>query len=175
MAFSKLWVKKAVCEPSRMILSVPLPPQWTPCCVSNHYGMSQKHTVRWLELAGGRGACMLGVCYVAGVQSLGACFQMSPSHQGSHGPALIQAASQKLCWYAAESPDDPGRRRLRSGSKVNTDASSPVIAEQPGVRRSKRKSRQTLESSDDDGGTDGQPAAKRHLDLQPNDQVCSGC
>lgn len=81
----------------------------------------------------------------------------------------------RLCWIAAESPDEPGRRRLRSGSKANADAGSPVIAEELGVRRSKRKSRQTLESSDDEGGADGQPAAKLHLDLQPNDQVCSGC
>lgn len=97
--------------------------------------------------------------------------------KGTRGPSLnIQpTCSQRLCWYAAESPDDPGRRRLRSGSKVNADAGSPVVAEEPVVRRSKRQSRQTLESSDDEGGTDGQPAAKRHLDLQATGKVCSVC
>ncbi|KAL3148578.1 hypothetical protein ABBQ38_014010 [Trebouxia sp. C0009 RCD-2024] len=68
----------------------------------------------------------------------------------------------------AESPDNQGRRRLRSSSKANAGASSPGIAEELQVRRSKRKSRQTVESSDDDG--DGQPATKRHLDLQASDQ-----
>lgn len=41
------------------------------------------------------------------------------------------------------------------------------------MRRSKRKSRQTVESSDDDG--DGHPATKRHLDLQADDKVCITC
>lgn len=81
--------------------------------------------------------------------------------------------SYRLFWHAAESPDNQGRRRLRSSSKVNAGVSSPGIAEELHVRRSKRKSRQTVESSDDDG--DGQPATRRHLDLQANDEVCLIC
>ena len=42
------------------------------------------------------------------------------------------------------------------------------------MRRSKRKSRQTLNSSEDEG-TDGQPATKRHLDLQATGKVCISC
>lgn len=81
--------------------------------------------------------------------------------------------SCSLCWHAAESPDNQGKRRLRSRSKAGAGVSSPGIAEELQVRRSKRKSRQTVESSDDDG--DGQPASKRHLDLQANDKVCIIC
>ena len=129
-------------------------------------------SISFSHIIGGKGACLsfpLLYCW-------GACLQTSPIHRGTRPTLKIQPIySQRLCLYAAESPDDPGRRRLRSGSKVHADAGSPVIGEEPAVRRSKRKSRQTLESSDDEGGADGQPAAKRHLDLQPNDQVRSGC
>ena len=74
---------------------------------------------------------------------------------------------KRLCWDAAESPDNHGKRRLRSSSKADAGASSPAVGEELQVRRSKRKSRQTVESSDDDG--DGHPATKRHLDLQAAD------
>lgn len=96
---------------------------------------------------------------------------------GVHRPGLaslgITIALNRQCCHAAESPDNQGRRRLRSSSKVNAGASSPGIAEELQVRRSKRKSRQTVESSDDEG--EGQPATKRHLDLQANDKVCIIC